>query len=221
MKRRSFLILLGGAVASKPFAEQADRIRRIDVLMGFAENDEVWQTYLAAFRLRLQDFGWIDGLNLRIDYRFAGENTDGTRLPAEELVALEPDVIFVSTNPAVWALMKATHTIPIVFTWVSDSDGSGFVATSAHPGGNITGFQNFEPPLGGKWLELLKEITPEVRRVAVVHVPEITANVAFLHVVEASSASFGVTVTPAGVRNGADIERVLWRSRANRVAALS
>jgi len=212
MKRRRLLILLGSAVASKPLAghaQQADRTRRIGVLMGFAENDEVWQTYLAAFRLRLQDFGWTNGRNLRIDYRFAGENAERTRLAAEELVALSPDVIFVSTNPAVSALMKATHTIPIVFTWVSDSDGSGFVASLAHPGGNITGFHNYEPPLGGKWLELLKEIAPGVRRVAVVHVPEITANVAFLHVIEASSAAFGVTVTPAIVRNAADIEQVL------------
>ena len=118
-------------------------------------------------------------------------------------------MIFVSTNPAVSALMQSTRTIPIVFTWVSDSVGSGFVASLAHPGGNVTGFHNFEPVLGGKWLEVLKQIAPRVRRAAVVHVPEIAANVAFLRVAEAASASLGMTATGADVRDAADIERVL------------
>lgn len=179
------------------------------MLMGFADNDEIWQVYLAAFRQRLQDLGWRDGGNLRIDYRFAGENTERIHMAAGELVALAPNVILVSTNPAVSALMQATRTIPIVFTWVSDSVGSGFVTSLARPGGNVTGLHNFEPAVGGKWLELLKQAAPRVRRVAVVHVPEITANVAFLHVVKAASASVGVTVTAAGVRNAGDIERVL------------
>jgi len=184
-------------------------VRRIGVLMGFAENDEVWQAYLAAFRQHLQDLGWTDGRNVRIDYRFTGENTERIRIAAGELVALAPDVIFVSTNPSVSALMQTTRTIPIVFTFVSDSVGSGFVASLARPGGNITGFHNFEPAIGGKWLEVLKEIAPGVRRAAVVHVPDIAANVAFLHVVEAASTSLGMTVTAAGVRDAADIERVL------------
>jgi ABC-type uncharacterized transport system substrate-binding protein len=184
-------------------------MRRIGVLMGFAEHDDVWQAYLAAFRQRLRDLGWTNGRNLRIDYRFTGENPERIRVAAGELVALAPDVIFVSTNPVVSALMRVTRTIPIVFTWVSDSVGSGFVASLAHPGGNITGFHNFEPALGGKWLELLKEIAPGVRRAAVVHVPEIAANVAFIHVAEAASTSLGMTVIAAGVRDAADIERVL------------
>jgi len=190
-------------------AQQSDRVRRVGVLMGFAENDQVWQVYLAAFKQRLQELGWTDGRNLRIDYRFAGENTERIRIAAGELVALAPDVILVSTNPAVSALMQATHIIPIIFTWVSDSVGISYLASLAHPGGNVTGFHNFEPALGGTWLELLKQIAPRVRRAAIVHVPEITANVAFLHVVKAASASFGMTVTAAGVRNAADIERVL------------
>jgi putative ABC transport system substrate-binding protein len=212
MERRNLIFLLGGAAAIWPlvvWAQQDGRMRRIGVLMGFAENDEVWQAYLVAFKERLRDFGWIDGRNLRIDYRFTGENAERTRVAAEELVALSPDVIFVSTNPAVSALTQVTRTIPTVFTWVSDAVGSGYVASLAHPGGNITGFHNFEPELGGKWLELLKEMAPGVRRVAVVHVPEISANVSFLHVVEAASASFGVTVTAAQVRDAADIERVV------------
>ena len=212
MKRREFITLLGCATAMWPLAarsQQSDRIRRVGVLMGFAESDEVWQVYLAAFKQRLQALGWNDGRNVRIDYRFTGENTERIRIAAEELVAVAPDVIFVSTNPAVSALMRSTRTIPIVFTWVSDSVGSRFVASLARPGGNVTGFHNFEPALGGKWLEVLKQIAPGVRRAAVVHVPEIAANVAFLHVAEAASASLGMTVTGAGVRDAADIERVL------------
>src|SRR5262249_16816458 len=211
MKRREFITLLGGA-ASWPLAaraEQGELVRRIGVIMGFAENDEVWQAYLATFRQRLQDLGWTDGRNLRIDYRFTGEDTERIRTAAEELVGLVPDVIFVSTNPIVSAVMQATTTIPIVFTWVSDSVGSGYVASLAHPNGHVTGFHNFEPAFGGKWLEVLKEITPAVRRVAVVHVPEITANLAFFRVIVAASSAVGLTATGAGLRNDADIERAL------------
>jgi putative ABC transport system substrate-binding protein len=211
-RRREFIALMGGTAAAWPFevsAQQPERIRRIGVLMGFAEEDQIWQDYLSNFRQRLQELGWAVGRNVQIDYRFTGENTERIRIAAEELVALAPDIIFVSTNPAVSALMKATRTIPIVFTWVSDSVGSGFVARLARPGGNVTGFHNYEPALGGKWLELLKEIAPGLRRVAVVHVPEITANVAFLRVAETASTSLGMTVTGAGVRNPADIELAL------------
>jgi putative tryptophan/tyrosine transport system substrate-binding protein len=212
MRRRKFLGVLGGVAAAWPLvasAQQPDRVRRIGVLMGFSENDEVWQAYLTAFKQRLQDLGWTDGRNVRFDIRFTGESTERTRIAAAELVALAPDVIFVTTNPVVSALTQATRTIPIVFTWVSDSVGSGYVASLAHPGGNVTGFHNFEPAMGGKWLGVLKQIAPRVRRAAVVHVPEIAANVAFIRVAEAASTSLGMTVTAAGVRDAADIERVL------------
>jgi putative ABC transport system substrate-binding protein len=211
MKRREFISVIGGAAAwpRAARAQQADRMRRIGVIMGFAEDDEVWQAYLTTFRQRLQDFGWSEGRNIRFDYRFTGESTERMRTAAAEMVAMAPDVIFVSTNPVLSALTQATRTIPIVFTWVSDSVGSGYVASLARPGGNITGFHNFEPALGGKWLGILKEIAPAVRRIAVVHVPEIAANVAFLRVAEAAAASFEMTVSGAGVRNAADIERVL------------
>lgn len=212
MRRRKFLGVLGGMAAAWPLvatAQQPDRVRRIGVLMGFAENDEVWQAYLTAFKQRLQDLGWTDGRNVRFDIRFTGESTERTRIAAAELVALAPDLIFVTTNPVVSALTQATRTIPIVFTWVSDSVGSGYVASLAHPGGNVTGFHNFEPAMGGKWLGVLKQIAPRVRRAAVVHVPEIAANVAFIRVAEAASTSLGMTVTAAGVRDAADIERVL------------
>jgi ABC-type uncharacterized transport system substrate-binding protein len=212
MKRRQFITLLGGAAATWPLgarAQQGERMRRIGVIMGFAEDDEVWQTYLATFRQRLHEFGWTERHNIQFDYRFTGESTERMRIAATEVVAMAPDVIFVTTNPVVSALKEVTRRIPIVFTWVSDSVGSGYVASFSHPGGNITGFHNYEPVLGAKWMGILKEIAPSVRRVAFVHVPEITANVAFMRVGEASSAALGMTVSGAGVRNAADIERVL------------
>jgi putative ABC transport system substrate-binding protein len=212
MRRRELIAVLGSAGAAWPLASraaQADRVRRIAVIMGFAEDDAVWQDYLASFRQRLQDFGWSEGRNIRFDYWFTGESTERMRTAATEVVAMAPDVIFVSTNPVVSALLQVTRTIPIVFTWVSDSLGSGYVASLPHPGGNITGFHNYEPALGAKWMGLLKEIAPAVRRVAFVHVPEITANVAFMRVGEASSAALGMTVSGAGVRNAAEVERAL------------
>ena len=131
------------------------------------------------------------------------------RSMAGEVVGLSPDVILVSTNSVVSAALNATRSIPIVFTWVSDPVGSGFVKNLPHPGGNITGFHNFEPAIGGKWLAYLSQIAPGLRRVAVVHVPEIAPNVAFLRVVEAVAPQIGIAVTAAEIRNPADIERVL------------
>src|SRR5262245_30685302 len=182
MRRRDFITLLVGAVIC-PFAARAEKndgVRRVGVIMGFAENDEVWQAYLASFRQGLQEVGWTDGRNIRFDHRFPGDSEERMRAMAEEVVGLQPDVIFVSTNSVVSATLKATRSIPIVFTWVSDPVGSGFVANLPHPGGNITGFHNFERAIGGKWVAFLKQIAPDLRRVAVVHVPEIVPNVAFL-----------------------------------------
>ena len=212
MKRREFIALLGGAAAAWSPAARAqknDRVRRVGVIMGFAQNDEVWQAYLATFRQGLQELGWTAGRNIRFDYRFTGESTERMRIVAEEMVALAPDVIFVSTNSVVSATLKATRSIPVVFTWVSDPVGSGFVPNLAHPGGNITGFHNFEPAIGGKWLDLLRQIAPALRRVAVIHVPDIVPNVAFLRVVEAAAPAFDIMVTAGEVGDAADIERVL------------
>jgi putative tryptophan/tyrosine transport system substrate-binding protein len=211
MHRRGFITILGGAAAAWPLAARAEKngVRRVGVIMGFAENDEVWQAYLASFRQGLQELGWTDGRNIRFDYRFTGDSEERMRAMAEEVVGLTPDVILVSTNSVVSATLKATRSIPIVFTWVSDPVGSGFVANLPRPGGSITGFHNFEPAIGGKWLAFLKQIAPDLRRVAVVHVPEVVPNVAFLHVIEAAAPSLGLSVTAAEVRNAADIERVL------------
>jgi putative ABC transport system substrate-binding protein len=212
LKRREFITLLGGATTAWPHAasaQQPDGMRRIGVIMGFAEDDHVWQSYLAIFRQRLQDFGWSEGRNIRFDYRFTGESTERMRAAAIEVVGMAPDVIFASTNPVVSALLQVSRTVPIVFTWVSDSVGSGYVASIAHPGGNVTGFHNYEPALGAKWMGILKEIAPTVRWVAFVHVPEITANVAFMRVGEASAAALGMSVSGAGVHNAAEIKSVL------------
>ena len=151
LKRRTFITLIGGAAAARPLAARAEKndgVRRVSVIMGFAENDEVWQAYLASFRQGLQELGWTDGRNIRFDYRFTGDSEERMRAMAEEVVGLKPDVILVSTNSVVSATLKATRSIPIVFTWVSDPVGSGFVTNLPHPGG--TGFHNFEPAIGGK-----------------------------------------------------------------------
>jgi len=211
LRRRKFIVALGSAAAwpRAGRAQQGERVRRVSVIMGFAEADPVWQAYLATFRQRLQEFGWTEGRNVRFDYRFTGESAARMRSAAAEVVAMAPDVIFVSTNPVVSAVLEETRSIPIVFTWVSDSVGSGYMSNLAHPGGNITGFHNYEPALGQKWMGILKEIAPAVRRVAFVHVPEITANVAFMRAGETSGAALGISVSGAAVRNESDLEGVL------------
>jgi putative ABC transport system substrate-binding protein len=213
MQRREFITLLGAAAAvawpRAAGAQQRDRIRRIGVLIPFSETDPETQALISAFRQRFQELGWTDGRNVRFDYRYTDGNPERTRAAGADLVGLTPDAILGYANPAVSSLMQVTRTIPIVFVMASDPVGSGFVSNLARPGGNITGFHSFEPAIGGKWLEVLKQVAPGVRRVAVVHHPNIAANVAFLRAAEAASSTFGVTVTAAGVRDAADIERML------------
>lgn len=164
---------------------------------------------MAAFQQRFQELGWTEGRNVRLDYRFTDGNPERTRTAATELVELAPDVILAYANPAVSALIQVTRTIPIVFTQASDPVGSGFVSNLARPGGNITGFHSFEPAISGKWLEVLRELAPGVRRAAVVHHPNIAANMAFVRAAEAASSMFGVTVTAVPVRTAAEIEDAL------------
>ena len=212
MRRREFITLFGGATVGWPRgarAQQSRSVRNVALIMGFAESDPVWQSYLATFRQRLDDFGWHEGRNVQFKYWFTGESSERTRAAATEAVAAKPDVILASTNPVISALQQVTQSIPIVFTWVSDSVGSRYVASLSKPGGNITGFHNYEPALGAKWIGILREIAPSVRRVAFVLVPEITANVAFMRAAEASAAPQGMTVSAAGVRSAADVWRVL------------
>ena len=170
MRRREFIGLLGGAAATWPLAaraQQADQMRRIGVLMGWAESDREGEARLAAFREGLQKLGWAEDRNIRIDTRWATPRDAELRQRfARELVALQPDLILSHNTPTTATLLQQTRTIPIIFTVVSDPVGSGFVANFARPGGNVTGFTNIEPTMTGKWLALLKEIAPRVARVA-------------------------------------------------------
>ena len=171
IRRREFVILLGGSAATAwpvaARAQQGGRDRRIGVLMGFAESDPEAQTRLAAFREGLQKLGWTERRNIRIDTRWAGLDVDAMQRFAKELVALQPDVILTHTTPATLAVHQETRAIPIVFVQVADPVASGFVASFSRPGGNVTGFTTVEPTMGGKWLEVLKEIAPRVARAAV------------------------------------------------------
>jgi putative ABC transport system substrate-binding protein len=212
MRRREFIVTLGGAAAAWPLAARAqqsrDRVRRVGVLIPFREDAET-QVLVAAFRQRFQELGWTEGRNVQFDYRYTDGNPERTSSASVELVVLAPDAILAYANPAVASLMQVTRTIPIVFTQASDPVGSGFVSNLAHPGGNITGFHSFEPAIAAKWLDVLKQLAPSVRRVAVLHDPGIAANMAFLRTAEAVSGTFGVTVTAAGVHSAEEIERTL------------
>jgi putative ABC transport system substrate-binding protein len=209
--RRAFITLLGGAAAwpLAVLAQKSDAVRRIGVIMGFSEDDAVWQAYLATFRRALQELGWTDGRNIHFDYRFSGESEELMRSMAAEIVGLAPDVILAATNSVVTATLNTARSIPVVFTWVSDPVRSGFVPNLYHPGGKVTGFHNFEPAIAGKWLGYLNQVAPGLRRVAVLHVPEIVPNVAFLRVIQAAAPRIGIEVIAAEVRNVADMERVL------------
>jgi len=212
MKRRELITLLGGAAAwpLAARAQQTEQVRRLGVLMSDAESDPEAQANAAAVRQGLQELGWTDGRNIRIDYRWAGG--DRSRMPAlaHELVGLKPDVILARSTPATAALKAETSTIPIVFTTVSDPIGSGFVASLSRPGGNITGFTNFESSMSGKWLGLLKEIAPGVTRTGMMFNPE-TAPYAqyYLRTFEAAARSFAVESVLAPVHDDADITRTI------------
>jgi putative ABC transport system substrate-binding protein len=213
MRRREFITLLGGA-AVWPLgarAQRSERMRRIGVLMGYAESDREAQAYVAAFREGLQKFGWTEGRSIRIDTRWATTNdAESRQRSAGELVALQPDVILSHGTPATATLLQRTRTIPIIFVNVSDPVGSGFVASFPRPGGNVTGFINMEPTLAGKWLELLKEIAPRVVRVALLFHPA-TAPFAeyWLNPFNAAGASFGVQAITAPVHDTSELETII------------
>src|SRR5260370_35893707 len=174
MRRRAFITLLGGA-AEWPLAAQAQQpaqIRRVGMLIGYAENDPAAAARLAAFRQAFEQLGWKEGRSVRIDYRFAPVSPDQAQLLAKELVALHPDVLVGNSTPAAAALLHETRGIPIVFVGVSDPVGSHFVASISLPGGSTTGFTNFEPSLIGKWLQILKEVAPNVTRAPVMFNPK-------------------------------------------------
>ena len=185
-------------------------MRRIGVLMGYAESDREGQAYVAAFREGLQKLGWAEGRNIQIDIRWAAPDTELMQRFAKELVALQPDLILSQSTPATAALLQQTRTIPIVFAIVADPVGSGFVASFPRPGGNVTGFITMEPTMAGKWLELLKEIAPRVARVAILFNPA-TAPYAeyYLNPFKAAAASFAVQAIVAPVHDTSELESVV------------
>jgi putative ABC transport system substrate-binding protein len=210
--RREFVAGLGGAAAAWPLmasAQQGERIRRIGVLTGGAENDPIARTWIATFRQGLQQFGQTDGSNVRIDTRWAAGNLVDERKYAAELVALTPDVILAVGGPSVESLLQVTRTVPIVFTLVADPIGSGFVDSLSRPSGNVTGFMQFEYSLCGKWLELLKEIAPGVTRAAVFRDSADTSVIGQLAVIQSVAPSVGVDVSPINMGDAAEFERAV------------
>ena len=209
MRRREFITLLGGTMAAWPLgARTQERIRRVGVLTGAGgPNDEEAPARKAALEQGLERAGWVEGGNLRIDYRFPAANPEATRRYAAELVALAPDVIISSGTASMAPLLQATRTVPIVFVNVADPVGAGFVDSLARPGGNVTGFLQFEYSLSGKWVELLKEIAPRVTRVAVLRDPTVTSGIGQFAVVQSVAPSAGMEVVPINVRDPAEIER--------------
>jgi ABC-type uncharacterized transport system substrate-binding protein len=210
IRRREFMMLLGGAAAWPPTAraQQGERMRRIGVLTYLAADDAEGQARLAAFEQALKQLGWSEGRNLRIETRWA--TADDIRRDAAELAALAPDVLLAATGTATAAaLQQATRTVPIVFAIVIDPVGAGFVASLAKPCGNATGFTVYEYSMSGKWLELLKEIAPRVTRAAVLRDPAVASGIGQFGAVQIVAPSFGVELIPVDVRDAGEIERAV------------
>jgi putative ABC transport system substrate-binding protein len=213
MRRREFITLLGGVTAGCPLivrAQQIDRVRRIGVLMGYAESDREGQANFAAFREGLQKLGWTEGRNIRIDTRWAAADADLMQRFAKELVALQPDLILTQNTPTTAVVLQQTRTIPIIFANVSDPIGSSFVVSFSRPGGNVTGFTDIEATIAGKWLELLKEVAPRTTRVAFLFNPT-TAPFAeyFVSYFKAVAGSFAMEAITAPVHDTSELESVV------------
>jgi putative tryptophan/tyrosine transport system substrate-binding protein len=213
MERREFIgrVSLAAIASTWAFAargQQPDRVRRIGVLMNLAEGDPEGQAYLAAFQKRVGDLGWLEGSNIRFDYRRTAGSPDRARAFAKELIGTKPDVILVSGGTALSAIMQETRSVPIVFVALVDPVAAGFVSSLARPGGNATGFTGFEPTIGAKWLEMLKEIAPGIRH-AVILTSDNPISAVVLPLVEAAVPSFGLRSTVAHVHDAAEIERAI------------
>jgi putative ABC transport system substrate-binding protein len=208
LRRRELIALLGGAMAAtwpRPLgAQPAGRLRRIGVMMVNAESDRDGQVRAGVFRRSLRELGWSEGGNIQVDYRWGVGTPARAQDAAAELVALAPDVILANGTPAVAALQKATRSVPVVFVVVTDPVGTGFVDSLARPGANITGFSTFEPEIGGKWLELLKEAAPGLRRIAGILDPAFSGFAGVWRAVENLAPKSGVTVTSVVFRSPAD-----------------
>jgi putative tryptophan/tyrosine transport system substrate-binding protein len=214
MRRRQFIVSLGAGAATWPLvarAQRPDRVRRIGVLMGYSETDPEFRSWLATFEQEFARLGWADGGNVRTDIRWAAGNVDRARMFAKELAGLHSDVILAATTPVTAALQRETRNIPIVFAVVSDPVGAGLGASLARPGGNITGFINIEEGMGGKWLQLLTEIMPGVKRAAILFNPDTAPGSGsyFLPSFEAAARSLRVEPIIAHVRTDAEIETVI------------
>jgi putative ABC transport system substrate-binding protein len=211
VKRRQFITLVGGVAAWPRVAraKASQRMRHVGVLMNTGADDPIGKRRLAAFLQKLQQLGWSEGRNLRIETRWAGADIERGRQYVAELLKLSPDVILASNAPTVSALQQATQTVPIVFAAVADPVGAGLVASLPRPGGNITGFTLFEYGISAKWLELLKEIAPRLTRVAVLRDPMIAAGIGQLGAMQSVAPSFGVELRPVDLRDAAEIERAL------------
>ena len=210
VRRREFITLVGGAAAAWPLAARAqEQVRKIGVLMNFPSSDEEGQARVTAFAQALQKLGWTEGTNARTDTRWAADDADLYRRYSEELVARTPDVILASASPSVAALLQVTRTVPIVFANVIDPVGAGFVTSMARPRGNATGFTAFEYSISGKWLELLKEITPSLTRVAVLREPSLAAGIGQFAVIQSTASSSGVDLSAIDSRDAGEIERAL------------
>jgi putative ABC transport system substrate-binding protein len=207
--RRKFLATLGGAAAAWPLAARAqqERMRRIGVLVSLPADDPQAQARNAAFLQGLQELGWTVGRNVRIDFRWGAGNADRVRRDAAELVALAPDVLLAPGTSTLEPLLQVTRVVPIVFVHVADPVGGGFVESLAHPGGNATGFTNLEYGISGKWVELLKQLAPGVKRVAVLRDPTLASGIGQFGAIQAVAPSLGVEVSPVNVRNTSEIER--------------
>jgi putative ABC transport system substrate-binding protein len=212
MRRREFLGVLGGAATAWPVVargQQAERLRRIGLLTNLSESDSEGRARDEAFIQGLHQLGWTEGANLQIDRRFTGGDTGLARQYAREFVALAPDVILTTGSAGLVPLLEVTRTIPIVFTVVPDPVGAGFVDSLARPAGNATGFVQFEFGLSGKWLELLKEVAPDVTRVAVLREPGLTAAIAQFAALQAVAPSFRIELVPLNFRDQTEIERTV------------
>jgi putative ABC transport system substrate-binding protein len=210
LKRREFTLLLGGMAVAWPLAaraQQAERMRRVGVLMSTAENDAGSKARIEAFLRGLQQLGWVDGRNVQIDTRWPAGDPDNIRRYAAELIALAPDVILATGSSTLGPLLQATRSVPIVFVIVPDPVGAGFVDSLSRPGGNVTGFLMFEYGISGKWVELLKQIAPSLTRAAVIRDPGITAGIGQFGAIQAVAPSIGMEVSPVNMRDAGEIER--------------
>jgi len=211
IRRREFIAGLGG-VAAWPLAaraQQGDRVRRIGVLMPYNENEPVWKPRVSAFTQALAGLGWTDGRNVRMDIRWGGDDTNRIRAPAQELVGLQPDIILAGSTVTTAAVQRETRTIPIIFAGASDPVASGIVARLNQPGGNITGFATNEATLGGKWLELLSEIAPELKRAAIMFNPDFPGPPVYMPSLETAARSLKVALIMAPVHSDVEIEAAI------------